>query len=218
MAPNERSPRMPRAVTPRHWEAVVAILAVATAYAFISATLRLGPFWLIPFVIGVLLLLRFVARRRGRHDLAHGFGLTSAGLASAAVGVSVGILLVRLVDNRLAASELLRDGAILWACNVVVFALWYWELDGGGPTRRHTLGYEATDFLFPRTAIGGDLLAGWHPHFIDYLFVAFTTSSAFGPTDTLPLSGRAKLLMMAQALMSMATVVVLISRAINMLQ
>jgi hypothetical protein len=203
---------------PPQWEAVAALLALTVAYALVSAGLRLGPVWLFPLLVVVLLVPLILTRRRGRADLSHRFGLALAALALAAVGGSVAMLLVRLLRHEeLPATALLRDGAILWASNVVVFAMWYWELDGGGPGHRHLSGYRPTDFLFPQTTIGEELAREWSPRFVDYLFVAFTASSAFGPTDTSALSGRAKLLMMTQVLMSIVTAAVFVARAVNIL-
>jgi hypothetical protein len=221
MRPIDRSSTTATSSRPAHREAVIAaiaVLAVAAAYAFVSAGLRLGPIWLLPLLTVSLLVLVLLARLRGRHALARRFRFAMTALATLAVGGSVAVLVVQLVDHRLPGTQLLRDGAILWGANVVVFALWYWELDGGGPGRRHGYGYSPTDFLFPQIAAGGDLARTWCPHFVDYLFVAFTTSTAFSPTDTLPLSERVKLLMMAQALVSIVTVGVVIARAVNTLR
>jgi uncharacterized membrane protein len=113
------------------------------------------------------------------------------------------------------AGSLLRDAALLWASNILVFALWYWELDGGGPFQRHLKGHQAGDFLFPQQA--NDNPSDWVPHFVDYLFLAFTGATAFSPTDTLPLSRMAKVLMMLEAFISLVILVVLAARAINIL-
>lgn len=135
------------------------------------------------------------------------------------MGGSVAILLAKLFRGTgMSAKDLLRDASLLWLSNVAVFALRYWELDGGGPFLRHRDGYVPTDLLFPQTQQGGTMAPGWTPGFVDYLFVAFTASSAFSPTDTLPLSSRAKLLMMGQSLSSLVILAVLAARAINTLQ
>jgi hypothetical protein len=207
-----------RGAAPWHWEAAAAVIGLAIAYALVSNELRLGPAWLLPVLAVALLIPLTMARRRGRARLARKLSLALAGVATAAVGGSIGLLLARLLGRGLSGTELLRDGVLLWASNIVVFALWYWELDGGGPLQRHQEGYQPTDFLFPQITVGGTFAEGWSPSFVDYLFVAFTNSSAFSPTDTLPLSGRAKLLMMAQALASILTVAVFVARAINILQ
>ena len=116
-----------------------------------------------------------------------------------------------------AATHLLRDGALIWGINILVFAIWYWELDCGGPHARHIKRYTSTDFLFPQMAMPGADETDWSPRFMDYLFQAFNTSAAFSPTDVLILSRRAKGLMMAQSTISLVVVAVLVSRAINTL-
>jgi hypothetical protein len=202
----------------RQWEAVVAVLVLSVAYALVSGALRLGPAWLLPLLVVALLVTLILARRAGRDRLSRGLALALPGLGMVAVVGSLGILVARLLRGGLPATDLLRDGALLWLGNLIVFALWYWEVDGGGPARRHRDGYRPGDFLFPQFAVGGELARGWHPHFVDYLFVAFTASTAFSPTDTLPLSERAKMMMMAQALLSMVAVGVIVARAVNTLR
>src|SRR2546423_4770001 len=124
---------------------------------------------------------------------------------------------------------MLRSAALLWATNVLVFALWYWRLDGGGPNDRdgrpaHTRGA----FLFPQMTADGAAAAGvelgdraggvrWSPRFVDYLFLAFNTSTAFSPTDVPVLSRWAKVLVMLQSLISLTTLAILVGRAVNIL-
>jgi uncharacterized membrane protein len=110
---------------------------------------------------------------------------------------------------------LLRDAALIWIINVVTFALWYWEIDGGGPLMRKVRPHEAKDFLFPQQAWGE--AETWSPRFLDYLFLAFNHSTAFSPTDTAVLSRRAKVLVMIQASLSLMAIAVLIAKAINSL-
>ena len=121
------------------------------------------------------------------------------------------------------ALSLLLSGGELWLTNVLVFALWYWRLDGGGPTIRHERKeFGSRSFLFPQMQIEESerarfACAHWRPHFADYLFVAFTQSSTFGPTDA-PLLGRwAKVLAMIQVAISLSIVILLISRAVGVL-
>jgi uncharacterized membrane protein len=116
------------------------------------------------------------------------------------------------------SAPVLSTTAALWASNVVVFALWYWFVDRGGPDRRVSGNPAPLDLLFPQNASRELFPGGWMPGFIDYLFLAFVTSTAFSPADTLPVTPRAKLLMMAQAVLSLVLVVVLVGRAINALQ
>jgi uncharacterized membrane protein len=118
---------------------------------------------------------------------------------------------------------MLASAAALWVSNVLVFALWYWRLDGGGPHGRDARpGHTAGAFLFPQmTTEGMDaaLAEGqrWSPRFIDYLFIAFNTSTAFSPTDVPVLSRWAKALTMTQSLISLTIVVVLAARAVNIM-
>jgi uncharacterized membrane protein len=113
--------------------------------------------------------------------------------------------------------ELILSSVVIWLTNVAVFALWFWQLDRGGPDRR-ARGEEATvDFQFPQMT-EPETAAGWRPTFVDYLYVSFTNSTAFSPTDTMPLTARAKLSMMAQAMISIITVLLVAARAVNILQ
>jgi hypothetical protein len=115
------------------------------------------------------------------------------------------------------AVNLLRDAAILWVTNVAVFSVWYWEIDQGGPYVRQANKSQPIDFLYPQMMYESELWANWKPSFMDYVFLAFNTSSAFGPTDTLVMSRRAKLLMNAQASISLIIVAVLAAHAIGAL-
>lgn len=104
----------------------------------------------------------------------------------------------------------------IWLTNVIVFGLWYWELDRGGPAARQQSHHRQPDFLFPQMSTPGSA-PGWVPDFLDYLYTSFTNATAFSPTDTMPLTAWAKLLMMLQSLASLVTVAVVISRAVNIL-
>jgi uncharacterized membrane protein len=112
--------------------------------------------------------------------------------------------------------QLILSSIVIWLTNVAVFALWYWQLDRGGPDRRARAQDAEVDFLFPQMS-EPELGATWMPTFVDYLYVSFTNSTAFSPTDTMPLSARAKLLMMGQSLISIITVVLVAARAVNIL-
>jgi hypothetical protein len=201
-----------------HKGPVIALIAIATAYSLLDGQFRFGPRWLpIPLVSGLLLAI-LAARWLEMHALARKLAFTLVGTGTAAIAASVAVLLRRLINGDITAPNLLRDAALLWLANIVVFSMWYWEIDGGGPQQRHMEGYRATDFVFPQTALSERFGQGWMPGYIDYLFVAFNSSSAFSPTDTLVLSQRAKVLMMAQALISISTLTVLAARAVNTLR
>ena len=210
---------VPRAVpkgVPR-WPATVALLTVGVLMALVSNDLTVGPSWLPLAVILVLAIPLTLASLVGRHDIRRAIGL--AGLVVLTVAVaSAAILLVRqLLSGPVQGSYLLTGAGAIWAANLLTFSLWYWEIDGGGPSKRSRDGHVSSDFLFPQMQIGDGTSPGWWPRFLDYMFVAFNASTAFSPTDTLILSKKAKVLMMIQALISAVTVVVIAARAINTL-
>lgn len=151
----------------------------------------------------------------GRHRAARALSLTAVGAVTLAVIASAGLLLEGLLRGATPPPLLLRDAALLWVTNVVNFAVWYWEIDAGGPAGRHYGEYDSQDFLFPRPDRG--VGEPWKPTFMDYLFLAFNTSTAFSPTDTAVLSRRAKVLCMLQASLSLVLIAVLAARAVNAL-
>ena len=205
------------------WQAVLAFLAISAIYLALPRKLVVGPFWLLPTVIVVLLVPTVVSHRVGKHSLNRTLGFIINGITTLALIGSV-VLLVRLLPtHRESPLQLLRSGGLLWLTNVIVFALWYWRLDGGGPTIRHKENkFGSTSFLFPQMQIPHDeraefACARWRPRFIDYVFVAFTQSSTFGPTDAPLLARWAKVLSMIQVLISLTIVILLISRAVGVL-
>ncbi len=199
------------------WEALIAALAIGTAYATLPDDLRLGPRWLLGALIVAFVVPLNTARFRGNYRLTRIFGMALTALVTAANTVSAIFLIARLPSGKTPATHLLRDGAVIWGVNILVFAIWYWELDCGGPHARHMKRYTSTDFLFPQFTTPDADETNWAPRFLDYLFLAFNTSAAFSPTDTLILSRPPKVLMMIQSLTSIVVIAVLISRAINTL-
>jgi len=115
------------------------------------------------------------------------------------------------------AQTLLVDALNIWVTNVIIFALWFWSTDRGGPPTCGLTKRAEADFLFPQMTLHDRELGNWIPGFIDYLFLAFTNATAFSPTDTLPLTARAKLLMMTEAMISLLTVALVAARAVNIL-
>jgi uncharacterized membrane protein len=194
------------------------LLAVGALYAAVVSTeLTPGPRLLVPVLIALLVAALTSAHAGGRRRLARRFALALVALVTVAVATSAMLLILVSLGGGPPASALLGDAALIWAMNVVTFAVWYWEIDGGGPANRHRDRHYSEDFLFPQLAQGGDAVRGWSPGFVDYLFLAFNTSTAFSPTDTAILSRRAKVLTMAQSVVSLAVVAVLIGRAVNAL-
>jgi hypothetical protein len=183
--------------------------------------LVVGPFWLLPTLIVVLLVPTVVSHRVGRLSLNRILGFIINGITTLALIGSVTLLVRILPTHRESPLQLLRSGGLLWLTNVIVFALWYWRLDGGGPTLRYKQkGFGSKSFLFPQMQIPHDerpefACVRWHPHFVDYLFVAFTQSSTFGPTDAPLLARWAKILAMIQIFISLTIVVLLISGAVG---
>ncbi|CAN5676420.1 hypothetical protein BH11ARM2_BH11ARM2_20750 [soil metagenome] len=127
--------------------------------------------------------------------------------------------LVHLHGHKMEGGELLTWAALLWVSNILVFALWYWRLDAGGPNARdHRIHHRCGEFLFPQMTMDEAMLGGpWRPGFVDYLFLAFNTSTALSPADTAALGRYAKLAMMAQALISLTIIVLIAARGVNIL-
>jgi hypothetical protein len=205
------------------WQALLAFLAIGAIYLALPRNLIVGPIWLLPTLIVILLVPTVVSHRMGRHSLNRALGIIINGITTLALIGSVILLVRALPSHRETPLQLLRSGGLLWLTNVIVFALWYWRLDGGGPTRRHKENkFGSTSFFFPQMQIekierGRFGAEGWRPGFVDYLFVAFTQSSTFGPTDAPLLARWAKILTMIQALISLTIVILLISRAVGVL-
>ena len=211
VADNELTKMAPR------WAAIIGILATGFLYALLPQRLRIGPSWLL-LAIEVVVLVPIAFILLTRDDFSHRAIRISImlllGIVTLALAISILLLIISLPTNR-HAGDLLGSAAVLWSVNIIVFALWYWEIDGGGPVKRHQSGHQAADFMFPQQANGND--GSWAPHFLDYLFVAFTGSTALSPADTYPLTRPAKTLMMIEAILSLTIIVLLAARAINIL-
>jgi hypothetical protein len=205
------------------WQALAAFLAVAGIYIALPRQLVIGPIWFLPTLIIALLIPTVVSHRGGYRSLNRMLGMLINGITTLALIGSVALLVRALPSHREAPLELLFSGALLWLTNVLVFALWYWRLDGGGPTTRHEQKkFGSTSFLFPQMQVPREERAEfqcvpWRPRFVDYLFVAFTQSSTFGPTDAPLLARWAKFFAMIQIAISLCIVILLISRAVGVL-
>ena len=208
-------PEEPAARHPRRWPATLAALGLGAVYLLVSDQLGMGPPWLPLAVVLLLAVPSLAAGLRGRHALARALSLSLLGAMTTVVALSVFYLVTTLPGGTTPAATLLLDAALIWLANVVLFALWYWEVDCGGPTARHHHGRREVDLVFPQDTLGRS--DEWSPEFVDYLFLAFNTSTAFSPTDTMVLSHRVKVLMMAQSSISLVVVAVLAARALNTL-
>lgn len=208
-----------RALALQRWAAIGGVLSLGVLYLFVSPQLTFAffPRWL-PLVLEGILVLPFISslvlRRPLPEHLPRLLGFLLAGVATCALIVSITLLLTTLPQRVSSGSiRLVRDAALLWVSNILVFGLWYWELDGGGPLKRHQAGQKARDFLFPQQLRGNT--EGWAAHFLDYVFLAFNTATAFSPADTAALSRPAKGLMMIESLISLVIIAGLAARAIN---
>ena len=200
------------------WPAFVAMLAAALLYLALPEPLSLGPSWGLLAIIFLLLIPLVVSTRRKRYDVARILTFTANGVITAAMIASLAILIYGIPRHTESPQALLRSATALWFTNVLVFALWYWKLDAGGPLGRDSSrGRLNSSFLFPQMMAQADESTGWSPHFMDYLFLAFNTSTAFSPTDTAALSRWAKIGMMLQSLISSTIVALLAARAVNIL-
>jgi uncharacterized membrane protein len=196
--------------------ASAAALLIGALYLELPDALLLGPRWLLLVIAVVLLLPPVVARLMGYHLSHRTARLLAYGLLVALTAELVASL-AKLVQNlalpTLTPHVLLVSGVLLWAANVLVFASWYWETDGDGPVSRHHRNHEPVDFRFPQQEDGAP--RDWRPGFVDYLFLAFCTATALSPADTMPLTRRAKVLMMVEAVISMMVIILLLARFVN---
>ena len=176
--------------------------------------------WIVPALTVLVLASLAAIRPYGRITRRH-LVIGTIAVVSAANSASI-VLLIHLLLNGgtepAAASELLRAAVHMWAVNVLLFGLWYWQLDGGGPVARPSCAPHARDFLFPQQLEPVLADSGWKPLFLDYLYVSFTNAAAFSPTDTMPLSRWAKMLMLVQSAISLALAVMVVARAVNILR
>jgi hypothetical protein len=193
----------------------MALLAVGGLYWALPESLSPGPGWLALALVAPLSIVGAVLHRRSKYALNQIVGYTSLSIVTAAMIGALELLIAALLDHKQAAPILLRSAVALWISNILVFASWYWRLDAGGPNQRE-LRAEHTDgaFLFPQMTLGD---RDWIPGFVDYLFLAFNTSTAFSPTDVPVLSRWAKGMMMVQSTISLATLALLAARAVNIL-
>jgi uncharacterized membrane protein len=202
---------------------LLAALAILIDFALPQRiSVGLGPSWLLPALeaLVVLALLAVSPHPRVRHSPLR--RRISIGLIAVVSAFNI-VSLVRLCDylvsgGRAGGRALIGSGMLLWLTNVLLFALWYWQLDRGGPVARTTGEELLPDFLFVQMTDERYASPDWRPGMIDYLYTSFTNATAFSPTDTMPLTPIAKLLMSAQALTALITVGLVVARAVNILQ
>ena len=206
------------------WPASIAVVSIGGLYAALPRSLVVaGPRWLILAIVLVLMVPTIISHRIGHHLLNQILGYILNSVVTVAMIASLVFLISAVADHTISPQQLLRSAAALWLGNILVFASWYWRLDAGGPHERaRTPGHTDGAFLFPQMTMdpAAKIAAGeheWEPNFVDYLFLAFNTSTAFSPTDVPVLSRWAKILMMIQSLISLLVIALLAGRAVNIL-
>lgn len=195
-------------------------LILGLLYAALPEHVTIGPSWIPLAVEIVIMLITFILYLIRRPMLPHRtlrmLNLILLGFVTLILIIGIGLMIYTLPNRRQTQGGLLlRTAGLLWLANIIVFALWYWEIDGGGPIKRRKSGHQAADFMFPQQVDGNT--GGWAPYFLDYLFVSFTGATALSPTDTFPLTRAAKLLMMIEALIALISVAIIAGRAVNIL-
>ncbi len=204
------------------WPAVLAVLAASALQMALPGWLPLGPHWLLPALEAGLLCALVTSspgRLERRSAALRAGGLALAGLLSLANATSAALLVNELAHGSAAesAAALLLAGGSIWAANVLIFALWYWELDRGGPADRCHAVRMYPDFLFPQMQQPDLAPANWKPSFTDYLYLSFTNAISFAASDVTPLTRWAKMMMMLQSAISVAAIALVVARAVNIL-
>jgi uncharacterized membrane protein len=204
-----------------YWPAQLAVGLAIVLHLALAKQVIIGPRYLVPVIEAVLLAsLVYIAPARATE---HRVGQRRFALAVVAMVSLVNIvLLARLIDHLVNGSAihgkpLILSGAVLWVTNVLLFAVWFWEMDRGGPVARHLNLHAMVDFEFPQMDDPQFAPDGWRPGFLDYLYLSLTNSTAFSPTDTMPLTHTAKIVMAIQSLTALLTVGLVIARAVNIL-
>jgi len=215
------------------FQARIAVFVAVALYIVLPARLTIGPVWVVPALVAVILLplVALAPTKPSQGRLMRALSILLCAVLNFFNVVSVVLLIDDLVNSHarghgLSAQELLEYGGAIWLTNIIVFALWYWELDGNGPFDRDQYASACVtpsiDFLFPQMSIDPNRITGvnpqhWRPMFIDYLYLSFTNALAVSPTDTMPLTRTAKLLMLGESLISFVTVALILARSVNIL-
>ncbi len=199
-----------------------AVIAVAFFQVITPKQGRIALWWLIP-VVEVVMLVLLIVGDPGRIDRrSRTLRRETIALIAFMTAVTMGAVLllsVQIIDGRsgVSATALLGRGAMVWVTNVIVFSLWYWELDRGGPAERAVGAGRDVGFLFQEDSMPERLAAEWFPTYPDYLYLSFSTATAFSATDTAPVSTWAKMTLMLEAALSLVIAILVVARAINVL-
>ncbi len=203
------------------WPAVIALVAVVALNYALPASLIAWPRPLFGIIIGILLIPTIVSHKTKAHNINQLFGYLVNGIETLALIASLCLLVRALPKGIEKPVPLLYSAVLLWASNILVFALWYWRVDAGGPHRRDEVaGHKCGAILFPQMTIDPTSPSydpDWSPQFVDYLFVAFNTATAYSPTDSPIMTRNMKLLTMTQSAISLTILTLLAARAVNIL-
>ena len=209
-------------VEPR-WPLMLAIFAVLALFSLMPERTRFLPGWS-GFAIGAALILMMIGVRIGGNrarwlsvERWAMLALATALLAMTLFSVAFLVMEIMVQPSKYAGQQLLTVGIEAWVTNVLAFSIVYWDLDRGGPENRAGDPATLSDWLFPQAGLSTEVAPGWRPGYVDYLFLAYSTATAFSATDVAPLTARAKLLMMLESCISLATLAIVASRAINIL-
>ena len=208
----------------QRWPVVLTILAVVGLLALMPGRIRLFPSWF-PYITGIIVIAPMVAVwlmaekamwiRAERVVCILFFLLSGLGIL-VALSVLIHAMLFKSVE--VSGLRLLVSSVSLWIVNVLIFSILYWQIDRGGPDGRMNDPHKRPDWLFPQEGVTTEIVPpGWHATYVDYLFLSYSTATAFSTTDVLPLTPRAKMLMMLESSISLMTIVLVASRAINIL-
>jgi hypothetical protein len=204
-----------------YWPAQLTVAVAIGLYLALPDRVTVGPTWLLPSVETVLLATLVVvapSRATSHVRAVRRFALAVIGLVSVVNIVSLVLLVHFLVaGGAVHGAQLIGSGALLWLTNVLLFGVWYWELDRGGPVARFERPDELVDFLFPQMGDERFVARHWRPGFADYLYTSLTNATAFSPTDTMPVTHTAKAVMALQSVSALLTVGLVVARAVNIL-
>ena len=203
------------------WPASLALLTCVGLYVVLPNRLVIGPRWLIPALI-ILLLLPLSTRRHRHPDdsprVRH-LTLTLITLVTLANVTSMVFLVRRLLDTSVSQGRALIYSAVsVWLTNIIIYGVWFWEIDRGGPTQRAAGSTAVYDLQFPQMENPTLAPDGWEPRFTDYLYTSFANGTSFAPADAMPLSRRMKILFVSESMVSFVTIAVVAARAVNILK
>lgn len=211
------------------WHAALAVVVAFALYVTLPPKIVLGPLWLMPLLVTVILAPLMIISPR-RHSESRRQRLMSIATVALLNAFNVGTLATLLIQQLsqhhrkpISGEEMLLAAVEIWLTNIIVYSLWFWEIDGRGPDARIHADFDErparADFLFPQMALDPETRErlDWRPNFIDYVFLAFANATAFSPADTFPLTPFAKVLMMAESLTSLVTIAIIASRALSLI-